>query len=78
MKGWIIIKNNYVIDCVAWDGVTDFTYPFPHDTMLEATGDYAYAGRGDWYEASEDIFYRPLITPPDSPLYEESLNFPLQ
>jgi hypothetical protein len=22
---------------------------------------------GDWYEASEGIFYRPLTTPPDYP-----------
>jgi hypothetical protein len=25
------------------------------------------AGIGDWYEASEGIFYRPLSTPPDVP-----------
>jgi hypothetical protein len=24
-------------------------------------------GYGDWYETSENIFYRPLTTPPDFP-----------
>lgn len=65
MKRWVIIKSNYVIDVIAWDGVTPYEYPFPHDSMLE---DATYSvGIGDWYEVSEGIFYRPLETPPDFP-----------
>lgn len=37
--------------------------------MLPTSGNLAYAGIGDWYEASEGVLYRPLTTPPDSPLY---------
>jgi hypothetical protein len=65
MKYWLIIKDNYVINKVTWDGVTPWTYPMPHDSIMEDT-DFN-AGIGDWYEASEGIFYRPLSTPPDVP-----------
>jgi hypothetical protein len=65
MKYWLIIKDNYVINKVTWDGVTPWTYPMPHDSIMEDT-DFN-AGIGDWYEATEGIFYRPLSTPPDVP-----------
>lgn len=60
---WLVIKDNYVIDYVIWDGITPYTYPLPHDSIKEDID--GHAGIGDWYEASEDIFYRPLSTPPD-------------
>lgn len=65
MKYWCVIKNNYVIDYIMWDGVTPYTYPFPHDSIKEDTE--GSASIGDWYETSEKIFYRPLKTPPDFP-----------
>jgi len=63
---WLVIKNNYVIDAIVWDGVTSYAYPFSHDYLKEDT--QGVAGVGDWYESSEDIFYRPIgKTPPDFP-----------
>jgi hypothetical protein len=63
---WFVIKDNYVIDYVIWDGVTSWNYPYPYDSLKEDTT--YMPGVGDWYEASEDIFYRPLgKTPPDFP-----------
>lgn len=66
MKRWAIIKSNYVIDMIMWDGITPYQYPFSYDIMIE---DPTYTvGIGDWYELSEKIFYRPLSTPPDFPV----------
>ena len=66
MKRWLILKANYVIDVILWDGLTSYTYPFPHDTMMEdPTGEAV--GIGDWYESTEGVYYRPLETPPDFP-----------
>jgi len=63
---WFVIKDNYVIDNIEWDGTTPYTYPFPHDYLKQDTE--FVAGVGDWYESTEDIFYRPLgKTPPDFP-----------
>jgi hypothetical protein len=65
MKRWAILKSNYVIDVILWDGITPYQYPFDHDTMLE---DLTYnVGIGDWYESSEQVYYRPLSAPPDFP-----------
>jgi hypothetical protein len=66
MKKWLIIKSNYVIDVIMWDGITPYVYPFPYDMMIEDLT-YDTVGVGDWYESTEDIFYRPLKTPPDFP-----------
>jgi hypothetical protein len=64
-KKWAILKSNYVVDVIMWDGVTPYTHPFPYDTMVE---DIEYTvGLGDWYEELENTFYRPLSTPPDFP-----------
>jgi hypothetical protein len=62
---WLVLKDNYIINNIEWDGVTPYTYPFPHDFLMN--GENNPAGIGDWYESSEDIFYRPLKTPPDFP-----------
>lgn len=62
---WLILKSNYVVDVIIWDGVTSFQYPNEYDTMMEDT---TYdIGIGDWYEPTENVFYRPLTTPPDYP-----------
>lgn len=62
---WLVLKDNYVINNIEWDGVTPYTYPFPHDFLMN--GEDTLASIGDWYEVSENIFYRPLTTPPDFP-----------
>lgn len=54
---YLVIKDNYVIQAIEWDGVTEYTYPFPHDTLIQDPTD-GYAGIGDWYEASEHRFLR--------------------
>jgi hypothetical protein len=63
---WLIFRDNYVIDRIYWDGVTPFTYPNIHDQIIEDT--WGYVNIGDWYEVSENVFYRPLSTPPDYPV----------
>ena len=62
-----IVKNNYVINRVVIDDSdNNYTYPFPHDLVVEDVD--AVFGVGDWYESSEQIFYRPVnATPPDLP-----------
>ena len=65
MARWIILKDSYAIDAIEWDGVTQYQYPYPHDTMKEDVE--GVINIGDWYESSEDIFYRPTKTPPDYP-----------
>jgi hypothetical protein len=61
---FVIVKDNYVIDRIVADA--DFVYPHPHDLMVEDVDMNIYIG--DWYEGSEDIFYRPITgTPPDFP-----------
>ena len=60
-----MLKSNYVIDIIPWDGVTPYDYPYNYDTMIEDT-DYN-TTIGDWYEPTEGIFYHPLSTPPDFP-----------
>lgn len=65
-KQWLILKSNYIIDKVVWDGVSPWEYPFPYDNMIEDTN--GAPGIGDWYESNENVFYRPLSKPPDYPL----------
>lgn len=58
-KYYAVIKQNYVIDVINHQ-----SYSADHDVIIENDGN---ANIGDWYEASEGIFYRPLSTPPDVP-----------
>lgn len=61
---YVIIKDNYVIDRVVAD--SEFVYPLPHNLIVEDV--YMNINIGDWYEESEDIFYRPITkNPPDWP-----------
>jgi len=62
---WLILKSNYVIGVIIWDGITPIQYPDEYDSMMQ---DSSYnIGIGDWYESTENVFYRPLTTPPDYP-----------
>jgi hypothetical protein len=65
MARWAVIKSNYVIDVIIWDGITPWQYPGNHDLLIEDPEEML--GYGDWYESTESIFYRPLKTPPDFP-----------
>jgi hypothetical protein len=61
---WLIIRNGYVINRIVWGG-ENWTYPHPHDTIIEDVD--MNVDIGDWYEEVEGIFYKPLSTPPDWP-----------
>lgn len=65
MARWAVIKSNYVIDVIIWDGVTPWQYPGDYDLLVEENTENV--GMGDWYEASEGVFYHPLSSPPDYP-----------
>lgn len=62
---WLILKSNYVIGVIIWDGITPIQYPDEYDSMMQ--DDSYNVGIGDWYESTENVFYRPLTTPPDYP-----------
>lgn len=64
-RKWVIIKDNYVINTIIWDGVSDYKYPGPHDHMIEDVEQNI--GIGMWYEEAEDNFYMPINKPPDIP-----------
>jgi hypothetical protein len=34
MARWAVIKSNYVIDIIIWDGVTNWQYPGDHDLLI--------------------------------------------
>ena len=61
-----IIKDNYVINRVVVDPDVPYTYPFPHDSVID--DDNLQFGIGDWYEETENLLYRPIGgIPPDWP-----------
>lgn len=64
---WSVIKDGYVIDIVLWDDTAnpDWQYPHPHDYLVH--DEHERVMKGDWYQEDEDLFYRPLGTPPDLP-----------
>jgi len=64
----VVVRENYVIDrlIVAAADVPTFTYANAHDFVREDVNENIHLG--DWYEASEDSFYRPITAvPPDWP-----------
>ena len=69
-RKWVILKDNYVIAAIIWDGESEYTYPEPHDKMIEDIEQNI--GLGMWYEEEEDSFYMPMSKPPDLP---EELNY---
>ena len=70
IRKWLIIKDNYVINAIIWDGVTEYQYPDPYDQMIEDVKQNV--NIGTWYEESENMFYQPIGIPPD---YPEELSF---
>ena len=62
---YVILKSNYVIDLIHWDGITPYEYHGAYDTMIQDPD--MILTIGDWYEATEGVFYRPLSIPPDYP-----------
>lgn len=70
MRKWLVIKDNYVINAFIWDGIQEYTYPDPHDLILEDVDQSV--GIGMWYEESENNFYQPVNKPNDIP---EELNY---
>ena len=61
MERLAIIRGGYVINVV--NAEPGFEYPRPHDSVVvDERGD---VGVGDWYASDENVFYRPLSTPPD-------------
>lgn len=65
MRKWLAIRDNYVIAAFIWDGVQKYTYPDPHDLIIEDVEQNI--GIGMYYESSEGIFYMPNKMPPDIP-----------
>lgn len=61
-KKYLVIKDNVVIATILWDGISEYTYPEPHDKLI--LDEWGWIGIGDWYEESEDIFYRPILRVP--------------
>ena len=64
---YLIIKNNYVINRIEWDGVTEIEHG--GDTAIEDINENI--SIGDWYEESEEVFYSPRSKPEDINLPEE-------
>jgi|Laugresu1bdmlbsd_1035121.scaffolds.fasta_scaffold143084_1 hypothetical protein len=61
---YVVIKGNYVIDRIVADEAPN--YPHPHDAVVQDVDLNIHIG--DWYEDTEDIFYRPVTgVPPDWP-----------
>ena len=59
-----IIRDGYVVNRIVADAMpTD--YPHPHDLIVEDVDTCVHIG--DWYEAGEGIFYRPIGVPVDWP-----------
>lgn len=71
---WLIIKNNYVIAKIVWNGEGQCPYPGPYDKLIQDVEEAI--GVGFWYEESENMFYMPAGTPPDYP--QELLPPPIQ
>ena len=66
IKKWLIIKDNYVINAIIWDGVTPYQYPDPYDQMIEDVEQSINIGM--WYEEAENLFYSPTGVPVDWPI----------
>lgn len=57
-KRYAMVKHNVVYNVVVWDGDTSKWQP-PSDVIMIAND---WAGPGDWWEESEERFYRALPT----------------
>lgn len=64
---YAIILRSYVINRVVGD--KDFKYEGEYDLIIEDVNENI--GIGDWYEASEGVFYAPRTKPNDKDMPEE-------
>jgi hypothetical protein len=74
IRKWLIIKDNYVINAIIWDGITQYQYPEPYDKMIEDVEQKVNIGM--WYEENENIFYNPTGVPIDWPIELLSMGSP--
>ncbi len=64
---YLVLKSNYVINRINWDGVTEIEHR--GDTAIEDVNENV--SIGDWYEEAEGVFYTPRSKPEDINLPEE-------
>lgn len=62
---WAVVYKNYVIDFIRWDGKSELPENLSDKLIIEDTSGFITIG--DWYEEAENLFYKPLGTPPDWP-----------
>jgi hypothetical protein len=74
IRKWLIIKDNYVINAIIWDGITPYQYPEPYDRMIEDVEQAINIGM--WYEETENLFYNPTGVPIDWPIELLSMGSP--
>ena len=67
-KRYAMVKNNVVYNVVLWDGDIEKWQP-PNDGTLMIANDWV--GPGDWWEESEQRFYRALPSNEDITTAEE-------
>lgn len=53
---YLVIKDNYVINTIVWDGVTPYTYPFEHDLLLPDVAETV--SIGDYYDSIDNTFWK--------------------
>lgn len=63
MKHYAVVKSGYVINVIIGGDDDAPVVQQPHDALV-ADPDGVVA-IGDWYQADEELFYRPLGVPPD-------------
>ena len=62
---YLIIRDNWVVNRFVNDTEFDWGHPLEMGYIIEDVN--GSVSIGDWYEESENIFYRPLSIPPDYP-----------
>jgi hypothetical protein len=53
---YLVIKDNYVINAILWDGATPYTYPEPHDLLLPDVAETV--SIGDYYDPTDGTFWK--------------------
>lgn len=56
-KRYVMVKDNVVYNSILWDGDINTWQPPDDGTLVIENGS---AGIGDWWEESEQRFYRPI------------------
>lgn len=62
---YLILRDNWVVNRFVNDG--EFDWESPHELGYIMEDVEGFVNIGDWYEESENVFYRPLSIPPDYP-----------